>query len=97
MSTNYGNFNEAKKQNFVDREQVFFKVFGCGSEVKLLTTVLPAGMPYADRIAVFNNMDKHIKSVGGKVLKDGFWNCSPRPSDPPDDVPDFSASDGLPF
>ena len=92
--SNYGN---ERKGNFIDREQVFFKVFGCGTEVKLLTATLPAGMPYEDRIAVFQKMDKHIKSVGGKLLKDGFWNATPRPYETLASDPVIEEDAALPF
>lgn len=92
--SNYGN---VRNGNFIEKEQVFFKVFGCGTEVKLLTATLPAGMPYEDRIALFKKMDKHIKSVGGKLLKDGFWNATPRPSDPPTVEPTIEEDVALPF
>lgn len=92
--SDYGN---ERKNKFIDREQVFFKVFGCGTEVKLLTATLPAGMPYEDRIAVFKQMDKHIKSVGGKLLKDGFWNADPRPNETPVSEPVIEEDFALPF
>lgn len=57
----------------------------------------PAGMPYEDRIAVFQKMDKHIKSVGGKLLKDGFWNATPRPYETSASDPVIEEDAALPF
>lgn len=89
--------SDFKKTNYLEKEQVFWKVFGCGDEVQVMTAKLPAGMPYESRTKIMAAMDKKIKEVGGKVLKSGFWNTSLALEDPPEIEFDFETPSPLPF
>lgn len=89
-------YNENKNQ-YVNKEQLFWVVFGVANEVKLLTATLPAGSDYDSRVQVINQMKRHVKSLGGKVLRDGFWNITPRPYDPLELPVDVSLDDALPW
>lgn len=64
---------------YIDKEQLFWTVFGVGNEVKIITSKLPAGLPYDDRLKIMNQMKRHVKSIGGKSLRTGFWNLTPYP------------------
>lgn len=43
-------YNENKNQ-YVNKEQLFWVVFGVSNEVKLLTATLPAGSDYDSRVS----------------------------------------------
>lgn len=83
--------------NYMEKEQVFWKVFGCGPDVKLATVALPAGTPYETRLAALKSIDNHVKHLGGKVLKSGFWTTPQIPSDVPSEPLSVEVDDGLPF
>lgn len=89
-------YNENKNQ-YVNKEQLFWVVFGIANEVKLLTATLPAGSDYDSRVKVINQMKRHIKALGGKVLRDGFWNVSSLPSETPELPVDLSVNEALPW
>lgn len=90
-------FQNENKNKYVNKQQLFWVVFGVANEVKLLTATLPAGSDYEDRLQVIHEMKRHVKSIGGKVLRDGFWNISPRPSEPLELPVDVSLDDALPW
>lgn len=79
MSNYYNNNKERINAGYMDKEQLFWNVFGVGNEVKVLTAKLPAGLPYEARVKTMNDMKRHVKSLGGKTLRTGFWNVTPYP------------------
>lgn len=90
-------YHNENKNQYVNKEQLFWVVFGVANEVKLLSATLPAGSDYDSRLKVINQMKRHVKSLGGKVLRDGFWNLTPKPSDPVELPVDVSLDESLPW
>lgn len=79
MADNYTQNNYKPNAGYIDKEQLFWAVFGVGNEIKVITSKLPAGSDYDSRLKVINRMKRHVKSLGGKVLRTGFWNITPYP------------------
>ncbi len=82
---------------YIDKEQLFWTVFGVGNEVKIITSKLPAGLPYDDRLKIMNQMKRHVKSIGGKTLRTGFWNLTPFPPALDELSPDIVEDSALPW
>lgn len=96
MSNNYKHTNDRYRNDYTTKNQIFWKVFGVGADVKLMTASLPAGMGYDLRLQTMQGIDRKIKELGGKVLKSGFWT-TPVIYPEPDELPEPEISDALPF
>ncbi len=97
MADNYNQKDYKPNAGYIEKEQLFWSVFGVGNEIKVITAQLPAGLNYDGRLKIINQMKRHVKSIGGKVLRTGFWNITPYPDSMDSSAAELLEDSALPF